>query len=83
MHITLSSSGVLKSWMEKSAGDENPAPDPDDEVTPDPQPTPDNDVQPDVKPVPDADTVKPDAPKPLTDTQAPDNVTAPILYPAA
>ncbi|MFI6090693.1 hypothetical protein [Streptomyces sp. NPDC051218] len=66
MHVTLSPSGVLKSWMDKAGDEPAPAPVPDDEVQPDPQPTPDDEVQPDPQPVPD-DVVKP-APKPAPDT---------------
>ncbi|WP_367048491.1 hypothetical protein [Streptomyces sp. Je 1-332] len=75
MHVTLSPSGVLKSWMDKAGDEPAPAPVPDDEVQPDPQPTPDDEVQPDPQPVPD-DVVKPD-PKPV-----PDDVVKPAPKPA-
>lgn len=84
MHVTLSPSGALKSWMDKT---DDPAPDPqptpDDEVQPDPQPTPapDDDVQPAPQPTPDTDPVKPDV-KPTPDTVAPDTITAPVPAPA-
>lgn len=97
MHVTLSPSGALKSWMDKT-GDPapDPQPTPDDEVQPDPQPTPmpDDDVQPapqptpdtdpvkpDVKPTPNTDPVKPDV-KPAPDTVGPDTLTAPVPAPA-
>lgn len=83
MHVTLSPSGALKSWMDKTV---DPAPDPqpapDDDVQPDPQPTPDDDVQPAPQPTPDTDPVKPDV-KPTPDTVAPDTITAPAPAPAA
>ncbi|MEU6676308.1 hypothetical protein [Streptomyces sp. NPDC046925] len=88
MHIKLTASGGLTSWMDK-AGDQAPQPAPDDDVQPDPQPTPDDEVQPDPQPNPD-EHVTPDEHKPApdehkpapdTDQTAPDSTVTPVPAP--